>query len=141
MPQLKQQESDLRANLLQQQQALAEAELELAGWRADLDRTEREKIAIERYLEQIRPGCDFITANFADRESYRQQETAALDRAVQLLTATPAFAAARVADRHAAWGTCAPTCASDELHVDCRACLAGVSVPGYCAGHPGTPGC
>lgn len=26
-------------------------------------------------------------------------------------------------------------------HVECKACLAEVEVPGYCAGHPGTQGC
>mmetsp|Transcript_69995 Transcript_69995/g.198381 ORF Transcript_69995/g.198381 Transcript_69995/m.198381 type:complete len:761 (+) Transcript_69995:70-2352(+) len=141
MAQLKTQEGNLQTSLLQDQKALADAELDLAGKRADLERTEREKTAIERYLEKIKPGCDFITTNFADRKQYRQQETAALDKAVQLLSATPAFAAAKTAEKHSAWGACAGTCVVDEAHVDCKACLAGVSVPGYCAGHPGTQGC
>jgi len=141
MTTLKTQESDLQTNLVTFQQSLAQAEKDLADKRDELDKTQREKTSIERYLEQIKPGCDFVTTNLRDRETHRLQETAALDKAVTLLKATPAYVAATAAAKLAAQGPCQTTCAASEDHVDCKACLAGVSVPGYCAGHPTTTGC
>lgn len=138
---LKDMEKDLQANLVQYQKDLADAEKDLASKRDELDKTQQEKISIERYLAQIKPGCDFITDNFQDRETNRQTETAALDKAVTLLTASPAYVAAASAAKLLAFGPCESACAADEAHVDCKACMAKVSVPGYCAGHPGTPGC
>jgi len=141
MQQLKTQEKDLQSELAKNKKALADAVEDLAGKRNELDKTTREKVSIERYLEQIKPGCDFITNNFQTRESNRALETAALDKAVGLLKASPALAAATAAAKLEAQGACQAACKADEANADCKACLAGVSVPGYCAGHPGTAGC
>jgi len=104
-------------------------------------KTESEKLAIEQYLEKIKPGCDFITDNYEDREKSRGLETEALKKAVTLLKGTPAFTAAKATEKKKSWGKCRKICTRDEAHADCKACLADVSVPGYCAGHPGTAGC
>jgi len=138
---LKGMEKDLQANLVQSKKDLADAELQLISKRDELSKTEQEKTAIERYLAGIKPGCDFIDTNFAARETNRQKETAALDKAVTLLKATPAYVVAESAAKLLAFGPCETACAADEAHVDCKACTAGVSVPGYCAGHAGTKGC
>jgi DNA repair exonuclease SbcCD ATPase subunit len=141
MGELKQEESDLTDALAQLKEKLAEAEKALAQARADLEKTEKEKLAIERYLESIKPGCDFIIDNYDARETARSDETSALEKAVELLKASPGFATAETVDLHEEWGPCKETCIKDEAHVECKACLAKVTVPGYCAGHPDTAGC
>merc|ERR1719375_2665072 len=93
MTELKKQEEELGEQLVSLKKDLADAELELEKQREELDVTTREKVAIERYLEQIKPGCDFITTNFDSREANRADETAALEKAVTLLTETPAYKA------------------------------------------------
>jgi len=141
METLKKEEADTREGLAKKKKQLAEAKLELMEKREDLDKTEEETIAIFRFLERIRPGCDFIKANFDTRQANRKTETKALDKAVTLLQGTPAYASAKAKDEELKQGTCAETCKADAAHVDCKACLAKVSVPGFCAGHPETAGC
>jgi len=141
MAELKKDEEDLRKSLVKSRDGLAEAEKELVTKRQALEKTEREKLTIEQYLEKIKPGCDFITKNFDTREKNRKTETKALEKAAKLLKATPAYASAKAADKKDGFGKCKETCLKDEAHVDCKSCLAEVSVPGYCAGHPDTAGC
>jgi hypothetical protein len=138
---LKQEASDLADALAQLKELLASTEISLAQARVDLEKTEKAKLAIERYLEQIKPGCDFIIDNYDARETARSEETAALEQAVSLLKASPGFAAAEAVSLHEEWGPCKETCIKEAEHVECKACLAKVTVPGYCAGHPGTAGC
>merc|ERR1719378_1446597 len=94
MASLKTEEESLETSLVTLKKTLADKELELEKQREELDITTREKVAIERYLEQIKPGCDFITENFDFRESSRAEEKAALEKAVTLLTETAAYKAA-----------------------------------------------
>lgn len=131
----------MQESLVKSKGALAEAEKNLVIKRQELEKTEREKLTIEQYLEKIKPGCDFITKNFDTREKNRETETKALDKAAKLLKGTPAYASAKAAEKEEGFGKCKETCLKDESHVDCKSCLADVSVPGYCAGHPGTAGC
>merc|ERR1719379_2254738 len=142
MTALKDEEASLQTSLVTLKKTLADKELELEKQREELDVTTREKVAIERYLEQIKPGCDFITTNFDMRESKRAEEKAAPAKAVELITATPAYKAAVSDAELAALGDCQALCIGENrTHAPCEACLAGVSVPGYCAGHPGVEGC
>jgi len=94
MSTLKEEEENLQTTLVDTKKTLSETELELEGKRADLKVTTKEKEAVEAYLAKIKPGCDFITANYDSREKSRSEETAALDKAVELLKATPAYQAA-----------------------------------------------
>jgi len=141
MQQLKDEEARLEASLASLRLSLAQAEQELLGKQADRGATGEEKAAIEAYLLQIKPGCDFITQNIGLRKANRQAETQALHTAAGLIRGTPAFQEAVAAAHNATLGGCLGICAGAEEHVDCKACLAHVSVPGYCAGHPGTLGC
>jgi len=111
MKSLKDEEELTQDSLAKNKEELAKKEQDLEAARTDFEKTQDEKRAIERYLERIKPGCDWIETNYDTRESNRATEKAALDKAISLLEGTPAFAAAEV------------------------------SVPGYCAGHPGTTGC
>eukprot|EP00929_Paragymnodinium_shiwhaense_P007311 TRINITY_DN111232_c0_g1_i1.p1 TRINITY_DN111232_c0_g1~~TRINITY_DN111232_c0_g1_i1.p1 ORF type:complete len:714 (+),score=290.58 TRINITY_DN111232_c0_g1_i1:82-2223(+) len=91
MTTLKEEAVSLGKTLVDTKQTLAETELELEGKRADLKVTTKEKEAVENYLAKIKPGCDFITTNYDSREASRSEESAALDKAVELLKATPAY--------------------------------------------------
>ncbi|CAK0806916.1 unnamed protein product [Prorocentrum cordatum] len=142
MTQLKQTEADLQDALAGLQEELAEAEKTLVNKRSELAQTIKDKDAIIAYLEQIKPGCDFIITNFDTREQYRATEASALERAVELLQASPAYVAAKEAEKQESWGDCKEVCLeSGETHAKCLACNAKVSVPGYCAGHAGVAGC
>lgn len=139
---LKETESQIQGQLVELKKTLADAKIELESYREQLAMAETEKVAIERYLKSIEPGCTFITTNFDLRKQKRDEETAALSFAVQTLKDTAAYKTAVAASDNAALGDCASSCqGGDRTHVKCEACLAGVSEPGYCAGHPGTPGC
>jgi len=139
---LKEEEADLKGTLAETQKSLSDKELELEGKRNELDVTIKEKVAIERYLESIKPGCDFITDNYDKRETNRGEEEKAFEKVLGLLEGSAAYKAAKAADELASQGECAPKCeGSKRTHVQCEACLAGVSEPGYCTSHPDTAGC
>lgn len=125
----------LRSDLETAQGDLLSKEKELAS-------TTKDKEAIEAYLEEIKAGCDFIVDNLADRQTNRANEKKALEDAREALKGTPAYITA-VAEQHTEdLGECATVCkAEGEAHVKCKACLAKVTVPGYCAGHADTQGC
>lgn len=138
---LKSEQKTTQSSLVKAKKELADKLLELEDKHTDLDKTKDETLAIEHYLERIKPGCDWITDNFDTREANRATESEALDTAVSLLKGSPAHAAAEAKQKELEQGPCAEKCKESETHVDCKACLADVSIPGYCAGHPGTAGC
>merc|ERR1719277_1817347 len=121
--------------------SLAEKEKLLLAKREDLKTTTEEKLAIEAYLEKIKPGCDFITTNMDLRKGNRAEETKALKTAAALLKGTPAYKTAVAEAHNATLGECLGFCAGGEEKAPCQACLAHVTVPAYCAGHKDTPGC
>merc|ERR1719222_1684570 len=110
MEQLKSDETDLQGELVTLKKSLADSEEELP--------TEKDKAAIERYLEQIKPGCDFIEEHYDTREQYRSEELTALNTAETKIKGTPAFAAAAAADKDKDWGVCAEKCGANEAHAD-----------------------
>jgi len=140
MQTLKDEEASLMKNLAELRETLAATEKELGEKIEEKKKTEAQKAAIEKYLLEIKPGCDFITENFDLRESHRATETEALETAKTLLMDTPAYKAAVAEAHQESLGECKDKC-TDEEQVVCKACLAKVSIPGYCAGHPDTAGC
>merc|ERR1711972_771662 len=121
---------------------LAEAEEKLLTKQEDLKATVKDKEAIEAYLAEIKDGCDFITDNIAERKASRINEAEALKKTVKLLEGTPAYIAAEDEAHQKSLGECATICnEKTEASAECKACLAKVTVPAYCAGHPGTVGC
>lgn len=138
---LKDSEADMEKSIADLTAELKKKEMELEAAYSEQTATEKEKMAMEHYLKTIKPGCDFITDNYDTRESNRQQEKDALNNAVTLLKESPAFKTAEEQEKLDAYGGCKSTCVESEAHANCQACLAKVSVPGYCAGHPDTPGC
>jgi hypothetical protein len=125
--------ADLTENLAATEKTLEETQI-------DLDKTSKEKRALERYLLKIKPGCDFITENIDTRKDNRAAETSALNTAKDKLMGTPAYKSAAAAVEKEMLGKCADSC-GDKSSVECKACLAGTSVTGYCAAHKGDAGC
>jgi hypothetical protein len=140
MTALKKKEAKSEASLVTMRETLAETEKDLLAAQEDLKKTTADEAAIEAYLLKIKPGCDFITTNFAKREENRATEKTALEKAVTLIKDTPAYKTAMANAHQASLGECKDKC-SDEAHAKCKACLAGVTIPAYCAGHKDTTGC
>jgi len=126
--------ADLQNNVAEKQQDLLEAQEDLKGTTKDRD-------AVVAYLAKIKPGCDFITSNFKLRNKNRATEKTALEKAVSVLKASPAYKAAAADAVVEGYGKCKAPCVKDNAHVKCKACMADVTIPGYCAGHKGTKGC
>jgi len=122
-------------------ESLATAEKDLLDAREDLKLTTEDKVAAETVLERIKPGCDFITSNFKLREANRATEKNALQKAVRLIKRTPAYKTAVNEATVASYGDCKQPCTKDEAAVECKACMADVTIPAYCAGHKGVKGC
>lgn len=139
----KEKQASLQKGLLEMKGLLAEKETELAQKQTEVKKTKDEKKEVEKYLESIKPGCDFITTNKELRDKRRAEESTALKKARTLLKNSPVYQNAVAAQKMEDLGECKEDCkdgAASEQAV-CKACLADVSVPAYCAGHPGTAGC
>jgi chromosome segregation ATPase len=141
MTQLKKEEAKAQKNLASLQEDLAEAEEKLLTAQEDLKATTEAKESIEAYLLKIKPGCDFIDENFKLREKNRSIEKKALERAIKLIKGTPAYKTWEDDTRLESYGDCKEPCDKDEADVKCKACMADVTIPAYCAGHKGTKGC
>jgi len=142
MKELKDEEAKNEKNLAKLQETLADKEKELLDEQADLKATKADKKSIEEYLADIKPGCDFITKNFDLRTENRKTEKGALEKAIGLIKGTPAYKTF-ASEKHAeSLGDCKETCVdAGEEHAKCKACLADVTVPAYCAGHDNVDGC
>jgi len=140
MQKLKDQQAADEKSLSKLQDDLAQAEKDLLDAREDKKATTEDKEEAEDYLARIKPGCDFIKSNFKLRNANRKTEKAALTKAIGLIKATPAYKTAVNAATVESYGDC-KSCEKDEADVKCKACMADVTIPAYCAGHKGTKGC
>merc|ERR1719213_367661 len=142
MTDLKKEESDLEKSIAELSKTLAEKKEELFNKEEELKKTKAEEKKLEEYLEDIKPGCDFITENFEDREKNRETETKALEKAKGLIKDTPIYKSLKAKEHEDSLGECKDICLdAGEEHVKCKACLADTTIPGYCAGHRDTEGC
>eukprot|EP00746_Dinoflagellata_sp_MGD_P161092 gnl/MRDRNA2_/MRDRNA2_88127_c0_seq1.p1 gnl/MRDRNA2_/MRDRNA2_88127_c0~~gnl/MRDRNA2_/MRDRNA2_88127_c0_seq1.p1 ORF type:complete len:635 (-),score=218.01 gnl/MRDRNA2_/MRDRNA2_88127_c0_seq1:60-1871(-) len=142
MKELKEDQAKLQETIAGLRVELADAEKSLGLNKAELEKTKVELKGLEEYLEKIKPGCDYIEKNHDARTSARKEEKKALEGATETIKGTPAYKAAVTAAEQEALGDCKDICnEAGRKHAKCEACLAGVSVPGYCAGHAGTEGC
>ena len=141
MADLKSEEADLEETLATLHETLAAKVEELFQKKEEHKATTSEKESIEAYLLKIKPGCDFITENFDERETNRATETTAMEKCLDLIKDTPAYKTAEAEKHVEGFGDCKDKCVDNEEHVECKACMAKTSIPGYCAGHAGTEGC
>lgn len=91
MGELTSSEESMQSSLVQLKKDLAEAQLSFEQKTKELKTTKKEIVAIKKYLEEIKPGCDFITDNFDVREANRATESDALELAEKLLKETAAY--------------------------------------------------
>jgi len=142
MKELKEEQAKYEKTIVDLKEDLAQAEKELGERKIELEKTQAELKGIEKYLEDIKPGCDYIEKNHEKRTENRKKETAGLEEAMELIKGTPAYKSAEAAIAQEALGDCKDICnEAGRKHAKCEACLAGTSVPGYCAGHKGVEGC
>jgi hypothetical protein len=134
-------ESGLEETMAKLNKGLADKVKDLNGKYEDQENSEKEQTTIERYIAKIKPGCNFITTQYDGRKKARGKEKKALESAKTKLKGSPSFKLAVQKANEDAMGKCKGTCLKDSADVQCKACLAGVTVPGYCAGHQGTKGC
>jgi len=140
MTALKKEQAEKEKSLSELQKTLADTEKDLLQAEDDLKATVKDEEAIETYLAKIKPGCDFITENYALRTNSRVTEKDALEKARDMLKDSPAYKNAETKAKIEGFGKC-KECEKSEQGVECKACMADVTIPGYCAGHPGTEGC
>merc|ERR1719160_2496941 len=114
MTTLKKEQKKAEENLGRLQEDLAQAEKDLLEAQEDLKSTTADKEAIEAYLEKVKPGCDFITKNFDLREKNRKTESDALNKAISLIKATPAYKTAESEATVESYGDCKEPCVADE---------------------------
>mmetsp|Transcript_26698 Transcript_26698/g.48459 ORF Transcript_26698/g.48459 Transcript_26698/m.48459 type:complete len:755 (-) Transcript_26698:69-2333(-) len=141
MTTLKGEESSLQVSLATLEGNLAKAEKDLLQTEEDKKATEDERAAAQAYLADIKPGCDFITANFDLREANRAEETAQLNAAIGFIKGTPVYINYEAEVHEEGLKGCVKKCKPFEDTATCKACLADVTVVAYCAGHPTTDGC
>lgn len=127
-------------NMINLKSGLAKADEEMVDKKQDLKQTHKEKSATETFLADIKPGCDFIFDNFERRTKSRKAESVGLAQAQSLLKGSAAYQSASAEEEAQALADCRSKCKTPD-HVECKACVAEVSIPGYCAGHKGTVGC
>lgn len=138
---LKKEQAAKEKSLAELHKTLADTEKDLLQAEDDMRATAKDKESIETYLEKIKPGCDFITENFELRTKSRVTEKDALEKARDMLKDSPAYKNAELKAKVVSFGKCKQVCEASEEGVECKACMADVTVPGYCAGHPKTQGC
>merc|ERR1719443_2532180 len=91
MTDLKDNEKALQETIVDLEEEIAEKENDIETAHTDREATEVELKETERYIEKIKPGCDFITENIDMRKSSRTAETEALNGAVEALKGTPSY--------------------------------------------------
>jgi ribosomal protein L14E/L6E/L27E len=141
MTSLKDNEKALQETIVDLEEEIAEKENDIETSHTDREATELELKETERYIEKIKPGCDFITENIEMRKESRTAETEALNGAMDALKGTPSYKEAAAEAEAEALGECAEKCVGKKEDVECKACLAGTSVTGYCAAHKDHAGC
>merc|ERR1719335_1875536 len=91
MTDLKDQEKQLQETIVDLEEEIAEKENDIEVAHVDREATELELKQTERYIEKIKPGCDFITENIEMRKESRKAETEALNGAMTALKGTPSY--------------------------------------------------
>lgn len=100
----------------------------------------------ERYIEEIKPGCDFIDENIETRKENRAAETKSLLGALEAMGGMPAYLEAKAEEERRSYGDCADLCmdcGGDDCKntLDCKSCMQGITIPAYCGINPDEPGC
>jgi len=84
-------EAKLEKQILGEKKDIAETRLALDESKTALADANNQKASAEKYLSEIKKGCDFIVSNFDKRDASRKGEKKALDNAIELIKGTPAY--------------------------------------------------
>lgn len=120
---------------------VADKEKQLNARKTELVKSKKEIKSLTKYLNKIKPGCDFITENLDTRKASRVAETDSLKTAITKLKSTPAFKSAVAKAQKEALGECGEHCIPDMENLACQACIQGTSETAYCASHDDHPEC
>jgi chromosome segregation ATPase len=132
----------LENTLIQKNENLADKNSELTRKKERLTKETETWETTKAYLASIKEGCDFMKDNIDFRRKNREGEKEALNFAKTELKGTPAHKDAVTEHEQLLLGECKDTCNKDGRdYATCKACLAKVTVPAYCAGHPEVMGC
>lgn len=142
MESLKETEKDLKDSIKTLKATITKKDIEREEAESQ-KRTTEDELGASEALKKAREegGCTFINENFDTREANRKTETDALKSAVKTLKGSAAFKNKVRSDEVASFGECKEHCVDGTNNADCQACLAGVSVKGFCTNHADTPGC
>jgi len=143
MAELKSEEQSIKDSITDMEDEIAEKENNIEETHKEREATELEQKNTERYIEEIKPGCDFIDENIETRKENRAAEIKSLNGALSAMEGTPAFKEAAAEEERQMYGSCADLCMGDgkKDSLDCKACMEGVTIPAYCALHKETAGC
>jgi len=142
MADLKSEEADLEKSIAELTKTLAEKQKELNTKQTERKAAKKEVMRLKKYLASMKSGCDFIVENIDTRKKDRKAEMKAFETSMDLIKNSPIFQNAEAKQHDEDLGECAAPCKDNgEQHAKCKACLAGIEVPGYCASHPDTEGC
>merc|ERR1719247_440883 len=94
MKTLTDEEADYQESIAKLNKDLTQKEKDLEAAFEDETNTEKEKIAIERYIAKIKPGCTFVLTKYDARKTSRTAEKKALAGAKAKLKGSPSFKAA-----------------------------------------------
>merc|ERR1711879_339992 len=84
-------EAKLEKQIMSEKKDIAETRLALDESKTALADANNQKVSAEKYLAEIKKGCDFIVTNFDKRDANRKGEKKALDNAIELNKGTPAY--------------------------------------------------
>jgi len=128
-------EKQLRQTLAATQKTLAEKKVTKLEKEKEKATEEERIVATKAYQADIFPGCNFILTNYDTRVANRLTEETALKECITLIKGTDTYQLAVASAHEDSLGDCKDICAPNEEHAKCKACLASVTVAGYCAGH------
>merc|ERR1719473_2558632 len=136
MTHLAEEERVILETIVRTEADLAEKEKIKTEKTANHAETTKDKVSTERYLESIKPGCDYMDQNLDIRKQTRRAEKSAMAESVKEMQGTPEYQELEHQAELDGFGECKAECRDgNQNHVDCKACLAETTVAGYCASH------
>merc|ERR1719235_758105 len=106
MAELKSEEQNILDSITDLEDEIADKENNIEESHKEREATELEQKNTERYIEEIKPGCDFIDENIETRKENRAAEMKSLNGALEAMEGTPAYKEAKAEEERQLYGTC-----------------------------------
>merc|ERR1719235_1627546 len=114
MADLKSEEQSILDTMADLEEEIAEKENAIELSHQDREKTELEVKNLERYIEKIKPGCDWIDENLDMRKENRAAEKKSLTEAMDAMKQTPAYKEWFVEAERERLGDCVDICMGDN---------------------------